>query len=238
MNPKDDGAPLSKALEAEYAAIFGYGVVSAYISGERNNSVAKVWSAHRARRNRVLKFMKTNGLKPPEPELAYTSHKDVWDNLTALQLAARIEEDCTVAWSQALQNSVAPESRKLAVQALLSCVEWVARWRIAAGTTPAVDPLPGLMRLSATEKDEASPGASPEPEKPSISTPSTTEEETPYEDNDLSGYDYWENSSNSYDDSNTSQSSNTTSSDSTGNTESSVTSSATSTSDAADSSQG
>lgn len=201
MSPKDDAGSLNKALEAEYAAIFGYGVVSAYIDGDRNSSVAKVWSAHRARRNRILKFMKANELTPPEPELAYTSHKDVWDNLTALQLAARIEEDCAVAWSQALQNSVAPESRKLAVQALLSCVEWVARWRIAAGTSPAVDPLPGLIRLDKSEKDEVSPGTSPDPEKPSISTPSTTEEDSPYEDNDLSGYDYWENPWQSYGDS-------------------------------------
>ncbi|MFY9190344.1 MAG: ferritin-like domain-containing protein, partial [Lawsonella sp.] len=199
MSPQDDLGPLSKALEAEYAAIFGYGVVSAYISGTRNSSVAKVWSAHRARRNRILKFMRTNDLTPPEPELAYTSEKGVWDNLTAIQLAARIEEDCAVAWSQALQNSVAAESRKLAVQALLSCVEWVARWRIAAGTSPAVDPLPGLKRLDEADKDEVSPGTSPDPEKPSISTPSTTEDESPYEDNDLSGYEYWNNQWDSYD---------------------------------------
>lgn len=205
MSFKDDQGPLSRALEAEFAAIFGYGVVSAYISGSRNSSVAKVWSAHRSRRNRLIKFMRANELTPPEPELAYTSKKEVWDSLTATQLAARIEEDCTVAWFQALQSCISPDSRKLAMQALLSCVEWVARWRMAAGTTPAVDPLPGLSRLSEADKQETSPGIAPNPETPTISTPPTSESESPHEDNDLSGYEYWDSPWNSYSESSTSE---------------------------------
>lgn len=171
-----DTRALGDALRSEYAAIFGYGVVSAYISGTRNNSIAEVWSAHRSRRNRIIHLIESAGEKAPLPEVAYTSRDKVWDNLTAIQLAARIEDDCSVAWSRALQQCTTPECRKLAMQALLHTSEWTARWRVAAGTTPAIDPLPGLRRLDEKHLNEVDPGDAPSPTTPM--SPSTENTET------------------------------------------------------------
>ena len=169
-----DTRALGDALRSEYAAIFGYGVVSAYISGSRNSSIAEVWSAHRSRRNRIIHLIESSGEKTPLPELAYTSQDKVWDNLTAIQLAARIEDDCSVAWSRALQQCTTPECRKLAMQALLHTAEWTTRWRMAAGTSPAIDPLPGLRRPDDKHVKEVDPGDAPSPTTPtSLSTSST-----------------------------------------------------------------
>ena len=169
-----DTRALGDALRSEYAAIFGYGVVSAYISGSRNSSIAEVWSAHRSRRGRIIHLIESSGEKTPLPELAYTSQDKVWDNLTAIQLAARIEDDCSVAWSRALQQCTTPECRKLAMQALLHTAEWTTRWRMAAGTSPAIDPLPGLRRPDDKHVKEVDPGDAPSPTTPtSLSTSST-----------------------------------------------------------------
>ena len=165
-----DARALGDALRSEYAAIFGYGVVSAYISGARNSSIAEVWSAHRSRRNRIIHLIESAGEKAPLPEVAYTSQDKVWDNLTAIQLAAHIEDDCSVAWSRALQQCTTPESRKLAMQALLHTAEWNARWRMAAGMSPAIDPLPGLRRLDDKHVKEVDPGDAPSPTTPGAGT--------------------------------------------------------------------
>lgn len=170
-----DTRALGDALRSEYAAIFGYGVVSAYISGARNSSIAEVWSAHRSRRNRIIHLIESSGEKTPLPELAYTSQDKVWDNLTAIQLAARIEDDCSVAWSRALQQCTTPECRKLAMQALLHTAEWTTRWRMAAGTSPAIDPLPGLRRPDDKRVKEVDPGAAPSPTTPTSPSTSSTE---------------------------------------------------------------
>ena len=173
-----DARALGDALRSEYAAIFGYGVVSAYISGARNSSIAEVWSAHRSRRNRIIHLIESAGEKAPLPEVAYTSQDKVWDNLTAIQLAAHIEDGCSVAWSRALQQCTTPESRKLAMQALLHTAEWNARWRMAAGMSPAINPLPGLRRLDDKHVKEVDPGDAPSPTpptSPSTSSPETTD---------------------------------------------------------------
>ena len=46
MASDTDAKALGEALRSEYSAIFGYGVVSAYVSDTYNSSVATVWSAH------------------------------------------------------------------------------------------------------------------------------------------------------------------------------------------------
>lgn len=132
MASDTDAKALGEALRSEYSAIFGYGVVSAYVSDTYNSSVATVWSAHRARRDRIIHIIESSDEDLPQPEVAYTSTKKVWDSLTAMQLAARIEDDCSIAWVNALQQCSTPDGRQLAMRALLHTAEWTARWRIAA----------------------------------------------------------------------------------------------------------
>ena len=43
MASDTDAKALGEALRSEYSAIFGYGVVSAYVSDTYNSSVATVW---------------------------------------------------------------------------------------------------------------------------------------------------------------------------------------------------
>ena len=174
MASDTDAKALGEALRSEYSAIFGYGVVSAYVSDTYNSSVATVWSAHRARRDRIIHIIESSDEDLPQPEVAYTSTKKVWDSLTAMQLAARIEDDCSIAWVNALQQCSTPDGRHLAMRALLHTAEWTARWRIAAGTTPSVDAFPGLHRSKGKDLHEVDPGAQPSPTLPTISSHSTT----------------------------------------------------------------
>lgn len=59
MASDTDAKALGEALRSEYSAIFGYGVVSAYVSDTYNSSVATVWSAHRARRDRIIHIIES-----------------------------------------------------------------------------------------------------------------------------------------------------------------------------------
>ena len=61
----------------------------------------------------------------------------------AARLAARIEDDCAVAWRAVLEQSGAEDERKFALTALTQCAVLAARWRQVLGAWPVTRAFPG-----------------------------------------------------------------------------------------------
>jgi hypothetical protein len=133
---------LATALSAEHAAIFGYGVAGARLSGAALDGARAAEAAHRARRDALLLLLAGTPTSAPPAAPAYRLPFPVTDGPAALRLAVHLEERTAVVWQRALATTDGNQ-RKLALDALTDCAVRATRWRQTAGTNPATVPLPG-----------------------------------------------------------------------------------------------
>jgi hypothetical protein len=131
----------SDALRAEYAAVFGYGVVGAHVAGRLLVATGKADEAHRRRRDAVLDRLSSGKAMPPPAEPAYALPFPVTDRNGAVKLAIHLEERTAAVW-RAVLGSVHGADREMALNALVDSAVLATRWRTVAGT-PATVPLPG-----------------------------------------------------------------------------------------------
>jgi hypothetical protein len=132
---------LAAALVAEHAAIYGYGVLGAHLSGGALAQAQQAEAAHRARRDDLLVRLTAAGAKPPAADVAYALPFPVTDAASAQKLAVQLEERTAAFWRVALGPTTGDE-RKLALAALVDTALRAARWRRATGTQPGTVPLP------------------------------------------------------------------------------------------------
>ena len=135
---------LADALRAEYAAIYGYGVVGPYLSEAHAAAGKEAEETHRQRRDTLLEQLAEASAAPPAAEAAYRLPFPVTDAAAAVKLAVHLEEGCAEAWRAALPVTTG-EQRKFALDALIDCAVRATRWRVAAGL-PATVPFPGIAR--------------------------------------------------------------------------------------------
>jgi hypothetical protein len=133
---------LRTALAAEHAAIYGYGVVGAHLSGDLQAAARQAEAVHRERRDDVSLRIQAAGGQVAAAEPAYALPFQVTDAASAMRLAAALEEGAAGAWRTALGGTDG-DDRKLAVDALTACAVMATRWRKAAGITPVTVPFPG-----------------------------------------------------------------------------------------------
>lgn len=132
---------LNDALAGEHAAIFGYGVLGAHLTGPALDLARQAEAAHRARRDALLVRLSSASPAPPAAEPAYTLPFAVADEASALKLATGIEERTGAVWRAAIAD-VGGDDRHRALDALTDCALRAARFRRAAGQTPGTVPLP------------------------------------------------------------------------------------------------
>lgn len=132
---------LAAALAAEHAAIFGYGVVGARLTGTAVGQAREAESAHRARRDKLVVELTKAGQTPPAAQPAYALPFPVGDAASAQKLAVQLEERTAAIWRTAL-GPTTDGDRKLALDALIDCAQRAARWRRATGQEPGTVPLP------------------------------------------------------------------------------------------------
>jgi hypothetical protein len=132
---------LADALAGEHAAIYGYGVLGAHLTGSALDAARAAEAAHRTRRDTL--FVQLTGADQPAPAAApaYTLPFAVTDQATAITLATQIEERTGTVWRAALPD-VTGDRRGFALDALTDCALRAARWRRTAGQTPGTVPLP------------------------------------------------------------------------------------------------
>jgi Domain of unknown function (DUF4439) len=130
-------AALQAALAAEEAAIFGYGVAGAHLSGNRKAAAEQDWTGHNKARDTLSAMISTLGAEPTTGAAFYQLPFEVNDAASAAKLAAYLEEGVT----RAYLGLVAVSDRRLrtfGALAMQSSAERAAFWR---GTTEA---FPGL----------------------------------------------------------------------------------------------
>jgi hypothetical protein len=132
-------AALQAALAAENAAIFGYGVLGAYLAPGRRGEATRIWYAHRSRRDQLHAYIEANGGRPQGAAPAYRLPFRVDSTRTAEQLAARLE-DGVVAGYAGLAGVDDAGLRRYAALAMQEAVACAVRWRHAAPSTA----FPGL----------------------------------------------------------------------------------------------
>jgi hypothetical protein len=135
----------SAALAAEHAAIYGYGVVGAHLTGPTQTAARAAEAAHRDRRDAVSLRIAASNATPIPAAPAYTLPFPVTDAPSAMRLAVTLEEGAAGAWREALAGT-ADDDRKLALDALMTCAVQATRWRAAAGIVPVTLAFPGATQ--------------------------------------------------------------------------------------------
>lgn len=134
---------LLDVLRAEYAAVFAYGLISAYSRPDRATTISTATAEHRARRDAIIDALGTAKVTAPVAEAAYTVPFPVTDPLSAAKLAIAVENDTAVAWRSALERAEAEATKRSCVEALTDCALQMARWRIIASVNPVTTAFPG-----------------------------------------------------------------------------------------------
>ncbi|MFD8495491.1 ferritin-like domain-containing protein [Amycolatopsis sp. NPDC059657] len=149
LGPGDDAAPLTvveaskdtvdalqQALAAEHAAIWVYGLVSAFLPADFSKAVAEGAADHVKRRDFCERTLTAAGATPRGPEAAYVPPKPVTDQTSAMAVVASAEGDVAGAWRSVVEHSDGA-MRDTATQALISASRRGTPWRAQSGLKPA-----------------------------------------------------------------------------------------------------
>ncbi|MDJ0391867.1 ferritin-like domain-containing protein [Rhodococcus sp. G-MC3] len=134
---------LVNALDAEYAAVFAYGIVGAFSNPARADLVAQNAAAHRARRDATIDALKAASVTATQPATAYSIPFPVVDGITAAQLAAQAEVDTSIAWRSVIERSDSGPTRETGITALTEAALRLANWRQILGVVPSTMAFPG-----------------------------------------------------------------------------------------------
>ncbi|MEP9413609.1 ferritin-like domain-containing protein [Gordonia sp. VNQ95] len=134
---------MSAAVETQNAAIFTYGVATAFISSARRPMLEEFIAEHRTERDRLTAAITAAGGTAPEAAAGYTLPITVNDPVSAARVVLDSEIDCTVAYRALLEQADGAPARTLGVDGLTSSALRAARWRVALGERPATVAFPG-----------------------------------------------------------------------------------------------
>jgi hypothetical protein len=136
-----DGGELAAAqtaLAAEHAAIYGYAVVGAHLSGSERATAVSAYQDHRRRRDELIRLITAAQATPTPAAAAYRLPFAVDSADEARELAARLEDGIAQAYAALVAAAGGKDMRGLGASALADAAVAAAGWR---GSTP---PFPGL----------------------------------------------------------------------------------------------
>jgi hypothetical protein len=161
---------LQAALAAEHAAVYGYGVAGAHLSGARQRAAARDWRIHEASRDALAAMITALGAQPVAAAAAYRLPFRVSSSRAAVALAAYLEDRVATAYLGVVALSDT-RLRLFGARALESAALRAAGWR---GRTLA---FPGL---EAPAPGQPAPGApAPGPSTPGPSSPGAASQSPP-----------------------------------------------------------
>ena len=132
---------LLSLVEAEHAAVYGYGVLGARLDDTGRRVAQTAYDSHRARRDQLVLALQAAGARAPAPLAAY--HVAVANRSQALALAVRIEEGLSLRWRDLVGATDDRALRQLAIAGLQETAVRAAQWRRRAGIAPVTVALPG-----------------------------------------------------------------------------------------------
>lgn len=131
-------AALQGALAAEHAAVYGYGVAGAMLSGTGQASARAGWTAHQVARDNLFALLTKRGATPVAASPAYELPFAVTGAPAAGRLVASLEDGVTRAYLGLV--AVGDQAlRTFAAQAMQASAGRAAAW---SGTTVAFPGMP------------------------------------------------------------------------------------------------
>ena len=134
---------LGEAVDAEHGAVYTYGVLTAFTTGERRTAVATYIAEHRARRDELNEALIGAGAPARSTAPGYILPVDVTNSATAARAALDAEQDTAQAYRSLAERADTPQIRRLAVDGLTESALRAAFWREASGIKPVTTALPG-----------------------------------------------------------------------------------------------
>jgi Domain of unknown function (DUF4439) len=130
---------LQAALAAEDAAIYGYGVAGAHLTGSSQAAAEQDWTGHNEARDALAAMISKLGAAPAAAQAFYQLPFPVHDAATAMALAAYLEDGVT----RAYLGMVAVSDRQLrnfGAIAMQGSAERAAFWRGSTQAFPGLAP--------------------------------------------------------------------------------------------------
>ena len=140
--PKETSAALQRALGAENAAVWAYGLVSAH-DPDNATLIAAQRDAHLVRRNDVSARLSAAKQKPLPASPAYDLPSPITDKESARAAARTIESDCAAAWLGVVGATDSADLRGYALAGLMDAALRLTAWKGIAKVTPLTVPFPG-----------------------------------------------------------------------------------------------
>ena len=131
-------AALQAALAAENAAIFGYGVAGAHLTGSSQAAAERDWTGHNQARDTLAAMISARGAVPAAAQASYQLPFRVHDASSATRLAAYLEDGVT----RAYLGMVAVDNLRLRTFGALAMQAPARRAAFWRGRT---EPFPGLI---------------------------------------------------------------------------------------------
>ncbi|RKE21431.1 ferritin-like domain-containing protein [Streptomyces sp. TLI_171] len=138
-----DTAALQGALAAEHAAVYGYGVVGAFLPvGAQREDGRAAYTAHQARRDSWQRLLASGGASPTAAAAGYRLPFQVKDAATAGQLAVYLEIQLTAAYTDLAATAAFRADGATALrECALRAVHWGADLPALPGLAPT-EPTP------------------------------------------------------------------------------------------------
>jgi hypothetical protein len=148
---------LQLALAAEHAAVYGYGVVGAYLTGTSRATATADWVAHQDARDELEAMLRSRGSQPGPAAVAYRLPVPVRTSGEAVSLAVILEDRIATAYLGLVAMS-SPALRELGALQVRASALRAAFWRgstvafpgltAAALAIPQRGPTPGMAGAS------------------------------------------------------------------------------------------
>jgi hypothetical protein len=131
---------LQSALAAEHAAVYGYGVAGAMLTGSELDHARLDWTAHQVARDTLEAIVTKLGATPVAASPAYALPFAVNSARSAVRLAVTLEEGVTRAYLGLVAVSD-PTLRAFAAKAMQTSANRALAW---SGSTVAFPGMPGM----------------------------------------------------------------------------------------------
>jgi hypothetical protein len=135
---------ISGALNAEQAAIYGYGVVGSHLTGTRAAAARAYWAAHQVAADKLTALLQARGATVPPASAAYQLPHAVRTAAQAASLAVTLEDQVLSAYLGLIAVDDEPLRALGARQARTAALR-AAAWR---GSTVAFPGLPATALTS------------------------------------------------------------------------------------------
>jgi hypothetical protein len=133
-----DVTALQTTLAAEQAAVYGYGVVGAHVTGAARAEALRAMTWHQTQQPLLSALLAAAAAKPVAADPAYVLPFRVTDAVTAVRLAERLEDAVAAAYADLVAQSSGAD-RLSAAQALMACAVQAVSW---SGLSQAFPGLP------------------------------------------------------------------------------------------------